>query len=98
VNKAKRILAEALAILGMVSFFLEQDPPGARSLVERSLALYQKSGDQWGVALTTFMSGVVDQDLALSRFQLSLNSSKSWVIFGESGECLKSGGVICKNG
>lgn len=72
-KQGERNPAEALAILGMVRFFLEEDLLGARSLIERSLAIYQKSGCKWGVALTTFMSGVVDHDLALSRFQLSLN-------------------------
>jgi predicted ATPase/transcriptional regulator with XRE-family HTH domain len=72
-EQGERIRAEALAILGMVSFFNEIDRQGANSLIEHGLAIYQKSGDKWGIALTTFMLGIVGDDLALSRLQLSLN-------------------------
>jgi predicted ATPase/transcriptional regulator with XRE-family HTH domain len=72
-EQGERTWAEALPILGVLSLFNEKDRLGASSLIEQGLAIYQKSGDKWGIALTTFMLGMVDDDLALSRFQLSLN-------------------------
>jgi predicted ATPase/transcriptional regulator with XRE-family HTH domain len=72
-EQGERTWAEAMAILGIVRLFDEKDRLGASSLIEQGLAIYQKSGDKWGIALTTFMLGIVDDDLALSRFQLSLN-------------------------
>jgi predicted ATPase len=70
----ERIQAESLAILGMISFYNHNETQSARPLIEQSHALYQKSADQWGIALTSYMLGiVVDDDSALPLLQQSLD-------------------------
>lgn len=74
----ERGLAEALDFLGMVARSSEGDNNTAQSLFEQSLELYQKHGDQWGMAFVLFNLGLVagewhdDDALALSLFKQSL--------------------------
>jgi len=50
-------LAEAWVILGEIALFYEEDLPAAQLLFEKSLDLYQKHGNEWGVGRAVFGLG-----------------------------------------
>ena len=71
-------LAETLDYLGMVARAREGDNKTAQSFFKRSFELYQKHGDQWGMAFVSFNLGIVasernDDVLALSLLEQSLD-------------------------
>ena len=74
----ERGLAEAWDFLGMVTYSSGGDHKMAQSFFERSLALYQKLADQWGMASVMFHWGWMagecnDEALALSLSEQSLD-------------------------
>jgi predicted ATPase/transcriptional regulator with XRE-family HTH domain len=74
----ERGLAGALVNLGLVACASEGDNKTAQSFFERSFEVYQKHGDQWGMAFVLFnLGGVVgeriDNNLALSLLEQSLD-------------------------
>ena len=80
-EEGEPILADALNWLGLLVLSTERDADHARSLIQEGLELFQKWGNQSGVALTMFNLGIVEiqanhDDLALSLLQESLTLSR----------------------
>lgn len=78
----ERRLAEALNWLGLVVLLGDRDSEAARPLIEQSLALNQKWGDEWNVALSTFHLGLVEgnqkhEEEARDLYEKSLSLFKS---------------------
>ena len=64
-------LAEALRLMGLVALSSEGDYTTAQAFFEKSLTLYQKHGDQRGMALVMYQRN--DESLALSLSEQSLD-------------------------
>ncbi len=56
-------LAEASNWLGLLVTFYDQDLERARFLFERGLELYERHGEPWGTALSTFHLGLLEDKL-----------------------------------
>jgi predicted ATPase/transcriptional regulator with XRE-family HTH domain len=70
-------MAETLDYLGVVARWGEQGSNIAKPYLNQSFAIYQKYGDQWGLAQTTLHLGIIEGDqsndsLALSLFEQSI--------------------------
>jgi predicted ATPase/DNA-binding XRE family transcriptional regulator len=83
----ERNLAEALNWMGLLFLDLEGATHRTKTLFEHGLELYQKWGDEQGVALNTFHLGILARnlnqvDLALALFERSL------ALFRQSGSLM----------
>jgi predicted ATPase/DNA-binding XRE family transcriptional regulator len=77
-SAGERSLAQTLYLLGMTARWGRADVSAAKSLFEQSFKLYRKNDDRWGIAQTTFLLAILEQDqghetLALSMFENSLD-------------------------
>ena len=76
-SQGEKNLAGTLNWLALVTLFGDQDCQKAKALIESGLELYQKIGDQFGVALSTFHLGIVQShqhnlEMAVALFEQSI--------------------------
>jgi predicted ATPase/DNA-binding XRE family transcriptional regulator len=81
----ERGLAEALTFLGMVALSGKEGLNAAQSFFERSLELYERHADQWGIAFDLFHLGrlAIGQNKDTSAFALL---EKSMTLFEQLGD------------
>lgn len=77
--------AEACNWLALLSIFQDRDHERARSLCRQGLQLYEQNGASWGVALSTFHLGLVEDNLRHTKEALEL-FQKSLLMFKELGD------------
>jgi predicted ATPase/DNA-binding XRE family transcriptional regulator len=88
-------LAQALDILGEIVLYDDKDIKEAQSLFERSFNLYNKCGDEWGMAWLTYHFGILAY--AQNRYaEAEHHFMKSLAKFQELGD--KSGAALVLSG
>lgn len=78
-------LAEACNWLALLITFQDRNHERARALCEQGLHLYEKNGHMWGMAVSTFHLGLVEDNMKHTNEALAL-FQKSMYMFKELGD------------
>lgn len=84
-SEGETTFAEACNWLALLVTFQDRDHERARSLCGQGLQLYERNGDEWGMALSTFHLGLVEDNLRHANEAHEL-FQKSLLMFKELGD------------
>ena len=84
-SEGETTFAEACNWLALLVTFQDRDHERARSLCGQGLQLYERNSDEWGMALSTFHLGLVEDNLRHANEAHEL-FQKSLILFKELGD------------